>query len=85
MNLRTKQDVAFWGLSLLIVTIVGSALTSRADCTGCWDGSAAFCRDRWVLPDGTSICLDSHDRFQQLLDTFPDCKQPSKLEPAFEE
>ena len=57
----------------------------RADCTGCFASrakpSVQECEIRWVLPDGSSLCLkDSPDRFKQLLDSFPDCRQPSKLD-----
>lgn len=71
-----------WALySPLIKTLHSIA---KADCTGCSESPPPPCVSRWVLPDGTSLCLDTPDRFKQILDSFPECRQPSKLE-AFEE
>lgn len=77
-----KRETVFASLAILGLSLsgylIGDSILARADCTGCAknpDGVVRqTCRDTWVLPDGSRVCLDSHDgRFDELYDAVKEC------------
>lgn len=94
-----RFDVEFFGGALLggtIGLVVGLSIGAvRGDFQGVPDfeprmiprwqlNEAIDCQSRWVLPDGSSLCVDAPERFQQLLDAWPECRlqHPSPIPPS---